>query len=92
MYPRFFKHIAGRVCDNLQKGICLITIKPVSYTHLGAPELYDHGQGRLHRDRQLLQPGGFFGGQLDGLTYGGIYRAVSLDIKEPAYLLSLIHI
>ena len=27
-----------------------------------------------------------FGGQLDGLTYGGIYRAVSLDIKEPAYL------
>ena len=27
-----------------------------------------------------------FGGQLDALTYGGIYRAVSLDIKEPAYL------
>ena len=27
-----------------------------------------------------------FGGQLDVLTYGGIYRAVSLDIKEPAYL------
>ena len=27
-----------------------------------------------------------FGGQLDGLTYSGIYRAVSLDIKEPAYL------
>ncbi len=27
-----------------------------------------------------------FGGQLDRLTYGGIYRAVSLDIKEPAYL------
>ena len=23
-----------------------------------------------------------FGGQLDGLTYGGIYRAVSLDVKE----------
>ena len=27
-----------------------------------------------------------FGGQIDHLTYGGIYRAVSLDIKEPAYL------
>ena len=27
-----------------------------------------------------------FGGQIDALTYGGIYRAVSLDIKEPAYL------
>ena len=27
-----------------------------------------------------------FGGQLDALTYGGICRAVSLDIKEPAYL------
>ena len=27
-----------------------------------------------------------FGGQIDYLTYGGIYRAVSLDIKEPAYL------
>ena len=27
-----------------------------------------------------------FGGQIDFLTYGGIYRAVSLDIKEPAYL------
>ena len=27
-----------------------------------------------------------FGGQMDFLTYGGIYRAVSLDIKEPAYL------
>ena len=27
-----------------------------------------------------------FGGQLDALTYGGIYRAVSLDVKEPAYL------
>ena len=27
-----------------------------------------------------------FGGQMDQLTYGGIYRAVCLDIKEPAYL------
>ena len=27
-----------------------------------------------------------FGGSIDYLTYGGIYRAVSLDIKEPAYL------
>ena len=27
-----------------------------------------------------------FGGQIDFLTYGGIYRAVSLDVKEPAYL------
>ncbi len=27
-----------------------------------------------------------FGGQMDFLTYGGICRAVSLDIKEPAYL------
>lgn len=27
-----------------------------------------------------------FGGQLDVLTYGGIWRAVSLDIKETAYL------
>ena len=27
-----------------------------------------------------------FGGQIDYLTYGGIYRAVSLDVKEPAYL------
>ena len=27
-----------------------------------------------------------FGGQLDALTYGGIYRAVLLDVKEPAYL------
>lgn len=27
-----------------------------------------------------------FGGRIDYLTYGGIYRAVSLDIKEPAYL------
>lgn len=27
-----------------------------------------------------------FGGQIDYLTYGGIYRSVSLDIKEPAYL------
>ena len=27
-----------------------------------------------------------FGGQIDGLTYGGIYRAVSLDVKENAYL------
>lgn len=27
-----------------------------------------------------------FGGQIDYLTYGGIYRAVSLDIKESAYL------
>ena len=27
-----------------------------------------------------------FGGQMDYLTYGGIYRAVSLDVKEPAYL------
>lgn len=27
-----------------------------------------------------------FGGQPDALTYGGIWRAVSLDIKEPAYL------
>ena len=27
-----------------------------------------------------------FGGQIDYLTFGGIYRAVSLDIKEPAYL------
>ena len=27
-----------------------------------------------------------FGGQMDQLTYGGIYRAVCLDIKESAYL------
>ena len=27
-----------------------------------------------------------FGGQLDFLTYGGLYRAVTLDVKEPAYL------
>ena len=27
-----------------------------------------------------------FGGQIDHLTYGGIYRTVFLDIKEPAYL------
>ena len=27
-----------------------------------------------------------FGGSIDYLTYGGIYRAISLDIKEPAYL------
>ena len=27
-----------------------------------------------------------FGGQMDKLTYGGIYRAACLDIKEPAYL------
>lgn len=27
-----------------------------------------------------------FGGQIDYLTYGGIYRSVSLDIKETAYL------
>ena len=27
-----------------------------------------------------------FGGQIDHLTYGGIYRAVNLDIKESAYL------
>ena len=27
-----------------------------------------------------------FGGQIDYLTYGGIYRAVSLEVKEPAYL------
>ena len=27
-----------------------------------------------------------FGGQLEELCYGGIWRAVSLDIKEPAYL------
>ena len=27
-----------------------------------------------------------FGGQMDFLTYGGICRAVCLDVKEPAYL------
>ena len=27
-----------------------------------------------------------FGGQMDFLTYGGVCRAVCLDVKEPAYL------
>ncbi len=27
-----------------------------------------------------------FGGQIDFLTYGGVCRAVCLDVKEPAYL------
>lgn len=62
-------------------GYTAFTVDLTSALHLGQKNVV--AVRRDSREDLNIPP---FGGQMDFLTYGGICRAVCLDVKEPAYL------